>query len=131
MWFLWCNSFMFTFVLSRSIKLSFFCLKTLSIMTNFLNLNMLGYMFDINNLFLYLICMPIFKKTCLMFMLDGLLTKLSMHMPKFMTNGHHLFPYMLCMPIQKNNNLMICMVGFSLPNILMLGPFGLQIWFFC
>jgi hypothetical protein len=53
MWFLWCDSFMFTFVLFRLIKLNFL------LMTNFVNLNMLGFMFDGHHPFLYLLCMHV------------------------------------------------------------------------
>jgi hypothetical protein len=72
MGFFLCDSFMLTFVPSRSIKLGFFSLKTLSILTNFVNLNMLGFMFGGHHPFLYLLCMPIQKKTCHMFMPSGL-----------------------------------------------------------
>jgi hypothetical protein len=72
-------------------------------MINFVNLNMLGFMFNEHHPFLYLLCMPILRKTCLMFMFDGIMTKLSMQMLEFMTSGHHPFPYLLCMPVQKEN----------------------------
>jgi len=62
MGFLLCDSFMLTVVLSRSIKLGFFSLKILSIVTNFVHLNMLGFMSGRHHPFLYLLCMPIQKK---------------------------------------------------------------------
>ncbi len=72
MGFLLCDSFTLTFVLSRSMKLGFFCLKTLSIMTN-LSMHMPGFMTSKHHPFsISIMHARPKKKTCLRFMPSGL-----------------------------------------------------------
>jgi hypothetical protein len=68
MGFLLCDSFMLTFVLSRSVKLDFFLLENTIHYDQFVNLNMFWFMSGGHHPFLYLLCMPVQEKTRPMFM---------------------------------------------------------------
>lgn len=110
--FLLCDSFTLRFVLSRSIKLGFFCLKTLSIM------NLLAFMSSSHHPFFISIIHACLKKNLSCVYAQWAYDQfVNAHAWVYDQQASPFFHIYYACPSEKKHVLCLCPVGFSLPKI--------------